>query len=274
MKINLYNHFHNGDVFYSRALVTHLIDLGYDVTYFTDHPNSLLDLPISIRTLCDLPQEITQNDCVSSMTDSEVFINTWIGCEGFRHFYNSVRPGSTLPTHLSLWNTITDRLGIPPVTKLMTNYDLSLDITINRSGPYTLICNGPVKSDQSVNFLFEPIINQLQNKSPIILTDDSHRNQITNPNVLFVQDILGSNRVDLVSVLSNYCSTIIGRTSGPFICSQTRRNLSDPNKLFITFVNNLNDAYFIQHEAFVAANCKAFFPDPNLVLQVLSQVIK
>ena len=68
----------------------------------------------------------------------------------------------------------------------------------------------------------------------------------TQENILFVEDLVqNSEGCDLneIACISEYCDVVIGRNSGPFLFTNTKANLSNPNKKFLAFGRNYGDCF-------------------------------
>jgi hypothetical protein len=112
-----------------------------------------------------------------------------------------------------------------------------------------LISNGDVYSGQSYNFDFTEIIKKLSinNKNILFLTCQAiptdYENILCTSNITeIIPDLLQ------ISYISTHCSAIVGRASGPFCFAHTKDNLTDVNKTFISFGNNMNECIFYNRQ--------------------------
>jgi hypothetical protein len=252
--IIFYNNYHNGDLHNSRGLITNLKNnLGNDKNYFYYHTKSL-EIFKDIKNVISQNKAVPSSELILKMDDS-LFINTHIGTvfEGYQFCYKGCNALGNkdmlncLYKQLNLnleeteeWNLVAEIDYTPFYT---TNVDQFFKNNENKS---ILICNGMVLSGQSNNFLFDDIIfnlsNQYKNYNFIVTAPIKHKN----PNIFNTQDIIQKVDCDLneIAYLSQYCSCVVGRASGPFMFCQTKTTLDDPNKTFICINSYECDAYF------------------------------
>lgn len=249
-QICFYSHFGAGDLFNSREIIKAIIVNNYGPEYFYAHskdPDTFHDIfGLGYSKVHDF---MKADKAFIEDNDGNLYINTWIGRDS-KYVLPGV--GCTLEKYMEMFNDILPAVGL---NKL--NEDINLYIptiwhrqytqgyvegTLNayEFQRYVLICNGDVQSNQAENFDFSPIIDELCREHPktgFIITNsvnfglyDSHSNII---------DVSEWN-LNSISALSEHCSLIVGRSSGPYVYSQVRKNLEDPYKTFISFTYHEN----------------------------------
>lgn len=244
-RVYFYCHFGAGDIFESREFVRDMISIIPAYEYFYAHgknPLILKDMENIISTevtsIMDAGRAIYQNG-------NDLYVNTWIGRDS-----EYVLPGigCVLPKYHEMYNEMLQvagfrRLHFDAIDYLpVINYkyfDLDgvnsyIEKDINKK---VLICNGLVQSSQAENFDFEPIIKDIAARFPDISFIVANRTGVNLPNIFFTGDITKVIGFDLneISYLSTFCDVIVGRSSGPFLFSQTKGNWMNPNKTFLSF---------------------------------------
>ena len=136
--------------------------------------------------------------------------------------------------------------------KKLSDFDLinsSINSAISNYEKVIFISNGDVKSNQSTNFDFTPIIKNLASKFPnyIFLITNDIDNKL--PNVVYAGNIT-NRKQDLLylSYFSTLSNVIIGRSSGPYTFSLVKENLLDENKTLIGFTNIAAESYFYENK--------------------------
>lgn len=252
INIVFYNHYHNGDLFYTKPFIKDIIDqLGDKYNYGYAHFNGewvLRDLQI--------PQGAFQHDTISDqatcfMTPTGTFlVNTWIGTY-FKIIPNGVC--SWIYYHKifteiikNLNNALKTDILIKPLTEYYPYIDYSFyecsnvdDFVKTEKRKKILFSNGPGHSNQlnAYNGNMSDIILPLAKNNPdkmFIITYPFDHDQ---PNVISTGQINRLNRKDLneIGYLSRFCDAVIGRDSGPFCFTHTKENMMNPNKKFISF---------------------------------------
>jgi hypothetical protein len=254
--INIYNYFHNGDIFYSRMIIQGLIK-NFKINYYHNLLSPLfLDIP-EVNEFVGIPTDFEKN---LSFDIKNKKINTWIGQNGFKYL-NRVNNGCTYENHLSLAKDVLDNFGVEinniedylpeiyheniPNIENITNKMIELK-TIFRK--IVLISNGNIHSGQSDNFDFTPTIERLSNEHNDVLFLLCSQTHLSKDNVLHTNSITNFSP-DLLHIgyLSKYCDIIIGRASGPYCFAQNKENLLNPEKTFIAFCHNLGEGKFYQN---------------------------
>jgi len=253
-KIVFFNHAHRGDVFISRAFLTHImeeIDIEFSYAHFWGE-YLLRDMNIGY---IDIDKESILSDkrhVGNFVLGNVLYINTWIG-NYFNHSkprYGECNLKSTYELMYSeIFECVRDKFKIDIQLKNIIEYFPSIDYSyfkidgINKfiednNNPKVLLCNGPVFSGQcEYNGDMQDIIRTLSEKYSDTTFITTHRVDCNNQNVKHTGDIIQSNESDLneISYLSKFCNVIIGRSSGPFTFANTKYNIFDENKSFLCF---------------------------------------
>jgi hypothetical protein len=253
--IILYNHFHNGDIFYSRILVNILLKY-FNITYYHNLKSPLFeDLP-EISEIVGIPSEFS----IHGTNLHGGILNTWIGQNNMHYVTHQPIPGCSFNNHFKLVSDICNFYGIDvsdnlnsylPVVNESNINDSSLMIEkiqniLNKYKLVILVCDGNVNSGQSHNFNFVPMITEIANNNPDCLFLSTNQTYIGVGNVITIYPEITKKLPDLlnISVLSKYCNIIIGRASGPVCFTHTKDNFNDSNKTFISFSFNESEGIF------------------------------
>jgi hypothetical protein len=242
-KINLFNHCHNGDIFFSRILINLLKDY-YDITYYHN-----LNTPLLIDLdFVNEKKGIPNNLHLHQNYIEAGFINTWIG-QNNMIYVRKIDDGFSLKNYMVLINELLSKLNVPiknveeilPFVNYdkLPNYEKIKNIFYELTKKYKkliLISNGRVESNQSYNFNFTPIIDNLALKNPDILFLLTEKTNLNRDNIIFTCDITQT-KPDLldISYISTFCNLIVGRSSGPYTYSLNKDNLLNKDKTFISF---------------------------------------
>lgn len=253
--ITLYNHFHNGDIFYSRILINILKDY-YNITYYHNLQSPLFeDLP-EVNEIVGIPSNY---DIHNTNLENNI-VNTWIGQKQMIYVSHQPIPGCSFTNHFKL------------VTDICNFYKIELDgyfnnylpsINYNNLKSYNnivekikelklkydliiLVCDGNVNSGQSHNFNFIPIVEHLSENNPnclFLITNQLYHNK---SNIITTYPQITESLPDLlqISLISTYCDIIVGRASGPFCFTHTKENFNDDKKTFISFTFNESEGIF------------------------------
>ena len=253
--INLYNHFHNGDVLFAR-MVTNLLKNKFKVRFYHNLTPPLFQDCLDIEEISGIPSEFKHTDHFSESLKFDA-INTWIG-QGSVSNLNRVNDGCSFENHMELAKEIISNFDIqisdieehlPTINySNLPNFDLINYKIISYKEKFekiVLSSNGDVHSGQSHNFDFYPLITQLSSEFPNILFICSKSVNCINDNMVNV-DTITQVLPDLlyISQISTFCDVIIGRASGPYCFAQVKENLLDVNKTFISFNFNPNEGKF------------------------------
>lgn len=252
MNIHFYNYWHSGDLHVSRAFINYITDNVKADNYYYHHSNSDKILSdnkkIQVIYTNKLDTYDQQNKDSWKIDGNDYYINTWYRA-GNDEYFNS-HGISIITLFLLFKNTI------------KTLFDISLDGYIIDYLPYmdfskfnlseiknfissndkkkVLICNNDVLSGQSVNFDFNPIIENIARKNndiQFIITNRMGRN-VNLENVMYFDNIytLGGNNLNEIGFISKFCDVIIGRLSGPSSFTGIKDNYFDEKKIFLNFI--------------------------------------
>lgn len=261
-KIVFYNHYHHGDLYHSKPFVMDLMHQLKGLKFCYLHSKD-------IRTLCDLDIPQFGNNMLGHDSrmlnivqgkmneDDALFINTWIGA-----YFNSLGDGQcSLKFTYRMWDHIfsilRDKFNLNVNLDEIEEYWPTIDyrkcqtaniddfVESNKGKKLILICNGSGNSGQcSFNSEMREEICDLADKyaDKIFITSASITPHKTN--LFYTGDITKvSPDLNEISYLSQSCDLIIGRSSGPFCFSTTKRNINDSSKTFFCFGDNEKDSY-------------------------------
>jgi hypothetical protein len=236
--IHIYNHFHYGDIFYSRSIVQ-LLQKKYKINYYHGLKHGLFKDLTFVNEISYIPNEFSQSDSINNNK-----INSWLGAHSVSH-------SCSYYSNLEILKKISDVFEIPIDDEISLLpeiiYDnlpmkplIQKDMTElkKRFKKIILISTGNVHSGQSVNFDFSPIIFKLIKNFPDFLFITTTKIFDHIDNLIFTGDITRITPDLLeISYISTFCDVIIGRASGPFCFTHTKKNITDKNKIFISFSN-------------------------------------
>lgn len=260
-QIVFFNHYHNGDLFHSKPFISNLMYQlnGLKFSYYhSKDVRVLADLDIPQFDINRLDLNPKSQLVYGNMNGkSTLFINTWIGA-----YFDLLGDGQcSLRFTYRMWKHIHDAanntFGLKiqtydieeywPVIDYRKYYTSNIDdfVTLYKDKKLILVCNGPGQSGQcSFNTEMAPEVVELAQKYPdkIFITTsrvDSFMNNIYHTgNITRVIPDLNE-----ISYLSQFCDIIIGRSSGPFCFSTTKKNINDASKTFFCFGDNEKDSY-------------------------------
>jgi len=253
--IVFFNHWHYGDLFSTRGLVTdiqrQLPGLNYQYIH-SKNARSTQDLASSpdADACIQLLAQIPMHQRVTHSGDT-LFINTWVGA------YQGLWP-NTHPSYIdhrkiyaelyrSLSHSYNIDLTLQQIWDYVPDYDLN-KINVSRITEFFcdkkqthLFCNGQVQSTQSSMGNMANIINTLAEKYPqdkFVVTESF---STTASNIYFTDDIFQQDcDICEIGVLSHWCDVIVGKNSGPFTYSSTHENLNSDKK-FVCFSHKPED---------------------------------
>jgi GR25 family glycosyltransferase involved in LPS biosynthesis len=259
MNIIFYNHYHNGDIHYSREFIKDIMKKykAKSFSYFYNFEqvgseNIIKDVNLSNRK--DIPFQVSEKDSMVLINDN-MFINTWVGQKDYK-FVNEI--GINLKANYEIYEEVYRILNIdieedmeyyiPTINYKYFEID-NCDIFLKKHkiNLKVLISNGIVKSNQCKNFDMNESIEEISNKYPdiiFILTDS--KNRLKGKNIFYTDDIIGQ-KFDLneISYLSLSCDMIIGKSSGPYAFSMVKENLLNDKKTIICLSNKEENEWYI-----------------------------
>jgi len=287
MKYNnviFYNHYHNGDVHFSRQFVKDImskIDADKYSYAHGNHKDILKDIPLEHTILLPIMEKNRQVTIIGD----DVYINTWVG-----QIPDYLITECTLYTNYKIYTKIYEILNIKledieyyiPTIDFNKVEKNNIDNFINTNNKKILFCNGLTNSGQAINFRFNPIINALSLKYSNItfILTSLHEGRLNNSNILYTNDLIQLYPdLNEIVYLSTYCDIIVGRSSGPSSFVQVRENLYNEQKIFIDFNNKYEHVIWYGHMGEKPKNYCNFVwggenPDENRILSVLYQEIQ
>lgn len=253
-KLILYNHYHNGDIFYSRILIEMLKDY-FDLDYYHNMNTPLFSDLSEINEISRINPEFPE-----STSDIENgLVNTWIGQDSYIYL-NKENVGCTFENYFKLSSDIALKLGIEisdqkiylpkiyyqnlldyeRIVKTMESYKKNYQKII-------LISDGIFLSGQAPDFDFCSSIEEISKKYPKFLFITTHNKFSEIKNVIH-SDTVTLKRPDLLEIglISKFCNVIIGRASGPYCFTQNEENMLDESKTFLCFSKNFNEGKYYQ----------------------------
>lgn len=251
-KIKLYNHYHYGDIFYSRMMIE-LLKKDHDIEFYHNLKKPLLSDIEGVTEINGIPGDFP----IGTSRTSEGIINCWMG-QYNGSFLNKVNLGCSWENYMYMYSSIVKELGydipsdfdvLPKLYKenledyqIIENKVLTLKKNYER---VVLISNGMIHSGQAHILSLDKIIEKLSSENSDKLFFTTQKVNITNTNVINVYDITNKSP-DLIqiSALSTFCDVIIGRASGPYCYTQNSENLLDESKTFLGFSLRLEESKF------------------------------
>ncbi len=218
-KIFLYNDWHNGDVITNRALVKELLkyDLDLALGSYCNRHYLVADLPV--RHLIHPASEGGEQCLASLCPEGHVAINTWCG----------TFPDIDARGHHNWW-TIVDTfnrqseqhgLGIQLSSKETPMIDFEFRHNLRLRGRPVYVENGRPRSGHCDYHFDMEFLGKRYPEFTFYCTADPGCRL---PNVV---DCSARNLVEL-SHISNQCEAILGKGSGPFLCTYTEPNRLKP----------------------------------------------
>lgn len=218
-KIYVYNDLHNGDVITNRALVKELLkyDLDLALGSYSDRYYLVADLPV--RHIIHPGREGESQSLSTSCPDGYLSINAWCG----------TFPDIAARSHHN-WSTIVDTfnrqsnhhgLGICLSSKESPMFDFEFGHKFKLRGRAIYVENGRTRSSHC-DYHFD--LNRLGGRYPEFMfyctADPGCR----------LSNVIDSSLRNLVELshISNQCEAIIGKGSGPFLCTYTEINRLKP----------------------------------------------
>jgi len=270
LPIVLYNFFHNGDLFHSKAFVKEITENISVPVYYAHGWHS---------------------DKVVA-TNNSYLVNTWIGAyfksniselkgepctlkfnyDMYKYLYSQINEiyGSNLKLNSNILNYF------PTVDPSKFNISKIEEYLSKDKNKKILFSNGPAMSNQTSynNSNLQTSIENLALTYKNISFICTSKFNTSISNILFTSDIIQEKDCDLseISYLSRFCDIIIGRSSGPYCFSCTKENMLDFNKTFICFGDRITDCF--QYET--DTNSKFVFEQFNSeesLIKVIKNVI-
>jgi len=241
------NHAHLGDLFVSRSFVKDICKILPENKYCYAHTHNKNYLFVDLAI----------NECHihEGFGNPDYIFNTWYATNNEKYYKNT---GCTIQTLYKLFEDVYRELNIElkSIDMYIPEIDYSFYNLENkpRQNNSVLICNNIPKSGQSssfdMTFLIEDLANCFPDKNFYITNDTSK--ELNLKNVFYTKNILKNNNLIELSWFSTQCSSVIGRSSGPYTFTLTKKNLTEGLKYFeiIYFDNDVgfNNANFGLHK--------------------------
>jgi hypothetical protein len=251
--IVFFNHFHNGDVFLSKEFVRYFTVVRPDWKFIYSHGNPS-NLILDVEDVEYRPAIYFALPYLSGITEENgvTFVNTWVGA--MNHAF--LGKGCTIQAVYDMFTHYTKELlgeGLPPIEDFVPRVDYS-QYKIHKAREFfksihpdpdivaeIFISNGDVQSQQADNFNMNNLISDLadQHNDCRFFLSNIMGDRIQKENILYTQDIIGSEgKSDLNEngFASLHCDIIIGRSSGSFTFSLTKRHF-DFKKTYYTLLS-------------------------------------
>jgi hypothetical protein len=257
-KLVFTNHFGAGDLFESREFVKEIMQIIPANKYYYAHGKSS-------RMFADIPSmEYTtvtgemQPTSPHRRINGTLFLNTWIGRNSK---YVLPQVGCVIDKNYEMFNDILTSLGYRTLSKPYIEYipeinfnyfntkNINEFLTDYTNKKLILVCNGMVNSMQAENFDMTDAIITVANsyKDICFLVTQPLPTKINN--IFNTSDIIKSDDgfdLNEISYLAKFCSTIIGRKSGPFVFAHNKDVWMDGNKKSLSFTYAQHSSHFVQ----------------------------
>lgn len=282
-RVFFFNHFGNGDIFESREFVKEWMKLVPANEYYYAHgknPRILLDIP-ELKYI-PVTIEMKPRQQIWSV-NGDLFVNTWIGITG-RYLLPGI--GCTVERLYDMHNDMLRGLGLGKLSGVPTDYipDIQYSIysllfinefVVMHPEEKIFIDNGLVQSLQAENFPMHEIIYSVaaNHKDKCFIVTQGLPLQADN---IFPTDYI-TKRMDFdlpeISYLSTFCSTLIGRNSGPHVFSQVKKNVMDSNKKLLSFTYYPTGASFVVNSNVNIRRYWSGATEKNQVIENIERVI-
>jgi hypothetical protein len=263
--ICFFNHYHNGDLFASKAFIKEITESVNTKFYYAHYNNQIVlhDLNVEHTSIPEISHS------VKFLDDGDIlYINTWIG--SYFDDENSADECCTLKFSYDMFEKIYSKLNeifsLDLKLSSIENYFPSIDfskfhkdnidkyIEIDRNKKI-LFCNGPCLSGQCLYVGdMKPLIESLSKKYSNISFICTQYFNTNIQNIKFTDDVINIEGCDLneIGYLSTFCDIIVGRNSGPHCFTANDINVNSPNKIFYAFGQNPKVSLYYN----VDLNCK------------------
>jgi len=270
-KITFYNHAHYGDLFVSRSFIKDICNTLPDNEYGYVHKYN------SNYLFNDIKLNEYKLDNNLNLTCDYV-IDTWYAANNEKYYKNS---GCTIQTLYKLFEDAYKFIGIE--IKNIKHYIPEIDFNFynlkreKRNKDTILICNNIPLSGQSstedMTDFIEKLAIAMPNKT-FFITNDTLK-PLNYKNIFYSKNILKQNNLIESSWLSTQCSSIIGRSSGPYTFSFTKPNLEEGLKYFeisytdpeVEFKNCNFGLHHLNYNNFYNINAKNTWDDIEIFLE-------
>lgn len=253
MNLIFFNNFHNGDIHLSRNFIIDIMKKIKCDSYSYHHKNdsSLLKDIVNLNYINKVEFNQLSNEQIVRKGD-DLIINTWIGQQNFKYLNNRCSLYSYYKCFCDIYQIL--NINIENIEYYVPDIDWSYieknaidDFILKYDKKKVLISNGLTESGQSKNFDFDIIIDRLLTDFKDIIFIVTAPSSIKSDNLFYTSNIINlKSDLNEISYLSNFCETLIGRSSGPFTFCYTKDNLMNEKKKFISFSQSRLDSVWYQ----------------------------
>lgn len=290
-KIIFFNHAHKGDLCISKSFINQIInELNIDFGYAHYWGEYLLrDMKVEYSYVDGIPILSDKRHVGNFISDDILYINTWIG-----NYFSHSKPGygeCTLKStydlvYTDIFELIRNTFKIDIELKNIMEYFPCIDysyfkidkidefIKSNNSRKKVLLCNVPGLTNQcEYNGDMGEIIETISEKYLDIMFLTTHKINCDKKNIRYTGDIIQSDETDLneISYLSKFCDIIVGKNSGPFIFCNTKDNIFDEGKSFLSFGDK--ETYCLPYKLDIDCNFIFQYFSKNNTLNELTETI-
>ena len=222
MKLYLFNNWHNGDIITNRALIKELMKFGIDIAVgsYVDRHYLVKDLPV-LHVVSDQAEDFQRGSpCLSGLCpEGYLPINTWCGTfhdidqRGFHNWVTIVDTFNRQSEQYGLGITLSS-LEVP-----MIDFECRCMIKVRHRSVY--VENGDTRGGHS---LYQFDLLRMAKMYPELTF---YCTAFPNCDAKNVVSCHNRNLVEL-SGISNQCEAIVGKGSGPFLCTYTEQNRLKP----------------------------------------------
>lgn len=231
MPVTFQNDLHYGDLFVSRSFIKDIIQKRPDDYFYVHkHRTNYLFNDLNIK-------ELTLDAAKSQglMDDEKFCFPTWYAAFNHKYFKDT---GCTIQTLYKLFCDVYSTLGISidPIENYIPTIDFSkynLD-KHKRNKDTVLVCTNMPLSGQSSSNSMEYLVNRLADNFPnkIFLVTNKIDGIKEKQNIFYTENVLKENNLIEIAWLSTQCSSVIGRSSGPYTFSLLKENMNDSVNYF------------------------------------------
>jgi len=230
------NFAHYGDLFVSRSFIKDIILKLPEHDYYYIHNYKLNYIFNDLK--------IKECNLVNELPTIHYVFDTWYTANNQKYFQDTK---CSLQTLYKLFQDVYQTLGISlePIQEYIPTIDFSFYSLIKkeRKNKSILICNNVPQSGQSSTSDMTDFIEKFSSnyKDVTFFITNETSKDLVSPNIVYTKNILKKNDLIEISWLSTQCSTILGRTSGPYTYSILKENLNDNVKYIEIYNKNYED---------------------------------
>ena len=281
-------HFGNGDILESREFVKAWMKLIPAQNYYYAHSKNkriLLDIPELKFT--EITPYMNPRKQIWEDGNGNLFVNCWLGITG-KYLLPGI--GCTVERMYDMHNDMLSVYNLGELPGTPIDYIPRIEYMIYGLLPVNdflfyhpeekiFIDNGLTQSLQAENFPMDDIIYEVANnhkdKCFIITHDLSDQYQFQLKNVYTTNSITKRVGFDLpeISYLSCFCSTLIGRNSGPHVFTQVKQNVFDSKKKLLSFTYHVLGSSFVVNTPVKIQKYWSDVTDKEKVIHMIESVL-